>query len=58
MDDSRRSTGGPVIDQPPPVSDPVKPDPTPPGRFVAIVAIVVAVALALAILLTTGLLGS
>lgn len=57
MGDHRRTTDGPVIDQPPPVSDPARPNPPAPGRFILTIAIVVAVALGLAVLLTTGILG-
>ncbi len=57
MADSRRPVEGNVIDQPPPISDPARPNPPSLSRIVIIVAVVAAIVVALGILLTNGTLG-
>lgn len=57
MAETRRPDDGPAIQQPPPISDPARPNPPAVSRFIILVAVVAALVIGLVALLTTGVLG-
>ncbi len=57
MAETRRPDDGPAIQQPPPISDPARPNPPSVSRFIILVAVVAALVIGLVALLTTGVLG-